>query len=103
MVLEDADGISISELSGDPDGEVTLGAHAEFNVVVDSGLDSESSVGLVAVSHDTTGGTKAGVVPGDVELGGRPHEVSVHEVLEVLSVHLVGDLRERLPGLEEGR
>lgn len=29
--------------------------------------------------------------------------MGVHEVLEVLAVHLVSNLRERLPGLHEGR
>lgn len=29
--------------------------------------------------------------------------MSVHEVLEVLGVHLVSNLRERLPSLHEGR
>lgn len=29
--------------------------------------------------------------------------MGVHEVLEVLGVHLVSNLRERLPGLHEGR
>lgn len=102
MVFEDRNGFGITERSGDPDGEVALSRHAKFNVIVDGSLECEGSGGLVAVSHDTTYRTKGGIV-GDVELGGRPHEVSIHEVLEVLGVHLVSDLRERLPGLEEGR
>lgn len=86
---------SITKRSSNPDSQVAFSRHTECRIVVDSVnfIFSETSIIKNVVSD-----------PGCVtEVGFRVHDVSIHVVLEILRIHLVSDLRERLPGFKEAR
>lgn len=88
---------SVVEARSNPDGEVSSRHHAVLGISVDPLfllVSKRSSEVLENCSVE-----EASLI----EVRRSIHVMGVHEVLEVLGVHLVSDLRERLPGLHEGR
>lgn len=96
--------IGVIKSGSNPDSQVSGSGHTKPTVFVDVGLvlsaEIVSSVRVCCLEGSESNSLSLGR---DVEAVGSVDDVGVHEVLEILGVHLVSDLRERLPRLQEGR
>lgn len=98
MVVKGCFGSCITGVSGSPNAEKAFLVHSIFSILVNCSLDCGGD-GRNRSEDLSIHETRGGVI---FKVGHGHHEMSIHEVREVLRVHLVSDLREVLPSLEEG-
>lgn len=94
----------VTESRSNPDSQVSGGGHSKLRVLVDVGLILSAEIVSTGTVRRLEGSECDSLSLGrNIEVVGSVDNVSVHKVLEILGVHLVSDLRERLPSLQEGR
>lgn len=96
--------INVTKSRSNPDSQVSGGGHSKLSIIIDIGLIFSAQIvstgtvrRLEGIECDSLTLSRNSEVVRSVD------NVSVHEVLEILGVHLVSYLRERLPSFQEGR
>jgi hypothetical protein len=94
MVVKGSYGSCVALGSGNPDVEKPLRIHSIFSIFVNQ---------FLACFADDGSRQDISIHPGGlIKVRTGENHVRIHEVREGLRVHLVSDLREVLPSLEEG-